>query len=144
MVRPPVMEKKHFFDAWFSTRDFRHVISETPKCLKSVNSQNVIGFLWKPPYFTLSTVDVVYLKFYTSHRIGKVLKKYLFSAQIIKEPYILIFSQHFYTWAAIQSTWPPPLKLSLYISGWIRSFRTSLNIFWKTMFFSLKKVMEKG
>ena len=26
---PPVMEKKHFFDAWFLTHDFRHVISET-------------------------------------------------------------------------------------------------------------------
>ena len=81
--------RRVIFDTWFSTCDFRN----PSKCLKSVNSQNVIGFLWKPPYFTLSTVDVVYLKFYTSHRIGKVLKKYLFSAQIIKEPYILIFSQ---------------------------------------------------
>ena len=39
---------------------------------------------------------------------------------------------------------PPTLKLSLYISGWIRSFRTSLNIFWKTMFFSTKKSYGKG
>ena len=36
------------FETWFSTCDLRN----PSKCLKSVNSQNVIGFLWKPPYFT--------------------------------------------------------------------------------------------
>ena len=58
-------------------------IRRPSKCLMLVNSQNVIGS-WKTSFFLLLTFDVVYAKFYTSHRIGKVLKKYLFSAKIVK------------------------------------------------------------
>ena len=104
-------------------------------------------FLWKPPCFTLSAFEVVYPTFHTSHRIGKVLKKYLFSAKIIEEAEHFILSRHFYTLAAIiafRVPDPPSLNLSLHISGWIRSFWASFDILLKTMFFFNKKSYGKG
>ena len=109
---PPVMEKKHFYHAWFPTFDFR----KPSKLSKSVNSQNVIGFLWKPPCFTLSAFEVVYPTFHTSHRIGKVLKKYLFSAKIIEEAEHFILSRHFYTFTPVKYWTKKHLKYHLKIS----------------------------
>ena len=59
---------------FFSTCDFQHVISET--------LQNVLS--WSIHKMSLVFFDVVYPKLYTSHRIGKVLKKDLFSPKIVK------------------------------------------------------------
>ena len=51
------------------------------KCCNSLNSQNLIGFLWK-----------VYTRLFTSDKIGKV-----------KEAENVIPSQHFYIWATLAS-----------------------------------------
>ena len=46
---------------------------------------------WKPSSFSLLAFDVVYLKFYNSHRIGKVLKNYFFPQQLLNWQKILHF-----------------------------------------------------
>ena len=77
---PPVIEEFVFprrviFDMWFPKPFKMFKVGQFTKCR---------WFSLTTSFFLLLTFDVVCPKFYTSHRIGKVLEKYLFSAKIVK------------------------------------------------------------